>query len=381
LKIFLKEAYEESIVYAIYSWIIDYCLFYYEGKVNIQENSRTIVSIAVMILFLSSCQQIEKSSARETIFDRIISIPKKLVLDVPFLPPLCDTLPDLKKGFVDIENGKMYYEEEGYGIPLVLINGGPGGTHHGFHPYFSQIKDFAHIVYYDQRGTGKSSKDDTGKTYTIKQAVEDLESLRKALKIDRWVVVGWSYGGLLAQIYALTYPEHCRSLILIAAQSGVSESITEPIRDRMFISQAEESAINNIKQKSSEGKITGIQSLYNQHLAGDWKRQSYYKPTQEELIRKARYAWGPAQGFIESIRPESDTINLEGKFDDFEIPTLIIEGKWDMLWWNPDRAEVMRKNHPHAQVEVLEKSGHYIFADEPGKFFDILQNFLKKSNK
>ena len=341
-----------------------------------------VIGIVPLMLGAIGYKWFYQASARETIFDRIVTIPQKLVLDIPYLPPLCDELPGLKKGYAPIQDGKLYYEEEGKGIPLVLINGGPGNTHHGFHPYFSQLKGVARVIYYDQRGTGKSSTDATGKTYTVAQAVEDLESLRKALKIDKWVLLGWSYGGLLAQLYALAYPEHCAGLVLVAAQSGVSEPVTEPIRDRMFISQAEDDAINAIKQKYNESKITGVQSFYNQQLAGDWKRQSYYKPTQEELIRKVLYAWAPAPGFIETIRPESDAIkNLEGKFDAVTIPTLIFEGKWDLLWWNPDRAEVMRKNHPYAQVEVFEKSGHYIFADETHKLFALLRSFLKKLKK
>lgn len=342
-----------------------------------------VICVAIPLLFLTACDRTQESG-RETIFDKIINIEPK-ILDVPYLPPLCDEITDLKKGYVNVKDGKLYYEEEGQGIPMVLISGGPGGTHHGFHPYFSQLKGVARIIYYDQRGTGQSSKDDTAKTYTVNQAVEDLESLRKALKIDKWVLLGWSYGGLLAQLYALKYPRHCAGLVLVAAQSGVKEPITEPIRDRMFISQAEDDAINGIKKKYSEGKITGVQSFYNQQLAGDWKHQSYYKPTQEQLIRKALYSWAPAPRFIETIRPESDAMslegNLEGKFDDFTIPTLIFEGKWDLLWWNPNRAEVMRKNHPHAQIEIFDKSGHYIFADEPEKFFTLLGQFLEKAHK
>jgi proline iminopeptidase len=322
-----------------------------------------------------------KNSTRETIFDKIVSIPKELILDVPQLPSLCDEIKGLEKGFADVENGKLYYEEEGDGVPLVLINGGPGCTHQGFHPYFSRIKNVARIIYYDQRGTGKSSQDDTGKTYTIKQAVEDLESLRKALKIEKWAVLGWSYGGLLAQLYALQYPEHVSGLILGASNHNLPEAITKSEYEKrlqLFISQKEQEAIENIQKMASEGKLTTAQVIYNKLIAGDWKRQSYYKPTQEELIRKALYGWSPASGFEERMRSDSDKINLKGKFDDFEIPTLIIEGKWDLLWWNPDRAEVMRKNHPHAQVEIFEKSGHTIFADEPEKFFGLLRAFLEK---
>ncbi|GAF79104.1 unnamed protein product, partial [marine sediment metagenome] len=176
--------------------------------------SISLICVVALILAILSYKWFYKKPTRETIFDEIVNIPKDLVLDVPYLPPLCDEIAGLKKGYADVKNGKLYYEEEGKGIPIVLINGGPGGTHHSFHPYFSQLKDVARVIYYDQRGTGKSSKDDTGKTYTIKQAVEDLESLRKALKIDKWAVLGWSYGGLLAQCYALTYPNRCTAIIL-----------------------------------------------------------------------------------------------------------------------------------------------------------------------
>lgn len=320
---------------------------------------------------------------RETIFDKVVSIPKELMLDIPQLPPHCDQLPGLKKGFAAIKDGKLYYEEEGQGIPIVLISGGPGCTHHGFHPYFSQLKDIARIIYYDQRGIGKSSYDDTGKTYTIKQAVDDLESLRKTLKIKRWTVLGWSYGGLLAQCYALTYPDHCTGLILGASNHNLHEPMINPEEQRelMFISPAEQNAIERVQQQCSQGKLTTAQVIYNKYLAGDWKRYSYYKPTREALLQHAFYGWAPAPNFEELMRPDSDKIDLKGKFDDCTIPTLIVEAQWDLLWWNPNRAEVMRSNHPHARVEMFEKSGHMIFADEPEKFFSLLRNFLWKLSK
>lgn len=183
-------------------------------------NKRFFKSLSMFFLLLSMAFFYVTYTDRETVLDQVVSIPRQLVLDIPNLPPLCNEIADLKKGFIAVPDGKIYYEQEGQGLPLVLINGGPGGTHHFFHPYFSQLKDHAQIIYYDQRGTGKSSAGDTGKTYTIKQAVEDLESLRKALKLEKWVVLGSSYGGLLAQYYALTYPDRVAGLILVAALDG-----------------------------------------------------------------------------------------------------------------------------------------------------------------
>lgn len=322
-----------------------------------------------------------KNSVRETIFDRVVNIPKELILNIPKLPPLCDEIPDLKKGFVDVDNGgKLYYEQEGQGSPLILLNPGPGGPHHCFHPYFSQLKDNTRIIYYDARGTGKSSVDDTGKTYTIKQAVEDIESLRKALKIDKWAVLGWSFGGFLAQCYALTYPEHVTGLILVSSVAGLTNVNMKPSRSQMFVSKQETEAMHKIKSANNEGKLTQVQMLYNIILAGEWKHQGYYRPTPDEIARTALYEWSPAPGFNKIISDDRRKISLDGKFNDFGIPTLLCEAKWD-LSWDTDKAELIRKNHPKAQFEYFTKSGHAIFADEPEKFFSILKDFLEKSSK
>ncbi len=349
-------------------------------KINDLWSKGWYIIIPVCILALLGYLWLGRYARRETIFDRTVSIPKELVLNIAQIPPLCDEIAGLKKGFIDVKNGKLYYEEEGRGIPLVLINGGPGGTHHCFHPHFSQLKNIARVIYYDQRGTGNSSTDDTGKTYTIKQAVEDLESLRKALKIERWAVLGWSYGGLLAQCYALTYPEHVTGLILISSAYGHTNAKLKPGREHMFISQAERDAIRKIYHEESADALTLAQAVYNAHLAGDWKRQCYYKPRAEQFIRMALYEWKPAPGFRALICAEDDKINLDGKFNDFEVPTLLMEAKWD-LTWDTDKAAFMRKSHPHAQFDLFEKSGHAIFTDEPKKFFAVLSKFLEKSAK
>ncbi len=342
-----------------------------------------MLSVVVVVLTLSGCDWLGKRATQETVFDRIVNIPKEFVLDMPQLPPLCDVLPDIKKGFADILGGKLYYEEEGHGVPLVLINGGPGSTHHMFHPQFSRYKEFAHVIYYDQRGTGKAtSRDDTGKTYSLRQAIEDLESLRKALKLDQWFVLGQSYGGLLAQCYALTYPERVKGLILCSSLDGLKKvDAMKNNRQQEFISKEEQEAIKKVWAAKDAGKLTLAQAYYNASLAGDWKRNSYEKPAPEELIRTALYVWDPAPGFRELIFSDYEGFcGLDGKFDDFEIPTLIIEGKWDSNW-GTDKIEFMRKNHPHAQVEVFEKSGHGISSVEKDKFFDILRKFLEKADK
>jgi hypothetical protein len=84
------------------------------------KNISLTLAAATMLLTLPACNWFTKSDTRETIFDKVVSIPKELVLDIPYLPPLCDELPGLIKGYAAIKDGRLYYEEEGQGIPLIM---------------------------------------------------------------------------------------------------------------------------------------------------------------------------------------------------------------------------------------------------------------------
>jgi proline-specific peptidase len=276
---------------------------------------------------------------------------------------------EIEKAMIDIGGCYLYVEQEGEGIPLVLINGGPGGTHHGFHPHFSRAKTFARIIYYDQRGCGLSDYN-PGRGYTVDQAVDDLDRLRQALNIDQWVALGFSYGGLLAQCYSTKYPEHLKGLVLVGSSMGFYDSA--PSRDQQFISQQERNKLNQIRKAPG---LSTAQVIYNRHLNGDWKRQNYYRPSREDLAHVVLYEWIHDKSFRRSIGPTINKVDLEGAFKNCPIPTLILEGKWDMSW-SADKPQRFHKNHPHAKLVNFEESAHSIFEDEPEAFFTELQHFL-----
>ena len=70
------------------------------------------------------------------------------------------------------------------------------------------------------------------------------------------------------------------------------------------------------------------------------------------------------------------SIDFQGAFTECPIPTLIIEGTWD-LTWNTDKPEILYKNHPGSKLVMFEKSGHNPFEDEPDKFFPLLKEFIE----
>lgn len=163
------------------------------------------------------------SAVRESVLDRKVHLEKEWILDIPDVPRWCDLL-KVNQSRVSIGDCELYCEAEGLGPPIVLVNGGPGNTHHYFHPAFSVATNFSRVIYYDQRGCGRSDYK-PGAGYSSAQAVDDLDKLRVALKIERWIVIGHSYGGWIAQHYAVKYPDHLAGLVLVGAQT-VASSIT-----------------------------------------------------------------------------------------------------------------------------------------------------------
>ena len=298
---------------------------------------KTTFLMTVIIFTFYACQTEELK--RESVLDSISHIEDSIYYQLDSLPMLCDEL-SMNKQFIDIGDCKLYCETEGQGIPMVLINGGPGGTHHCFHPWFSKVKEDCRIVYYDQRGCGQSDFN-KGDGYTFKQAVDDLDKLRQNLGIEKWIVCGYSYGGALAQFYTASYPDNVLGMVMIGSSTMLNDERLNGTRQNDYISEEEKNKINEIYELRSKGEITLPQLLYNKGLNGDWKRQNVYKPTKEELLRVAYYEWVNDKGFNNAVNRSMDAYDFRHVFDNCPIPTLLCEGEWD-LTWNENKKYVLK---------------------------------------
>ncbi len=328
-------------------------------------------NMSILALVLLATGAALGEAPRETVLDRKVHV-EEGVLQVPDVAPLCDTL-GLEKRRIQVGGCQLYCETEGGGGPaLVLINGGPGGTHHCFHPYFGRASEFARVIYYDQRGCGQSDYA-KGSGYTIAQAVEDLDKVRQALGLDRWVLLGWSYGGALAQCYAVKHAERVAGLVLVGASPDALRLSLAPTRQFEALSGAER---EKIRKLSGNRALTLAQLTFNNHLNGDWKRQNFFKPTTEQLARMALYEWKHDPEFRNSISQDLRHIDLRGLFDGCPIPVLLMEGAQD-LTWGTDKPGKLQACFPGSKLILFERSAHGPFMDEPNLFFSALLDFLK----
>jgi len=109
----------------------------------------------------------------------------------------------------------LFERRVGHGPPAVVLHGGPGADHGYLLPGFDALAEGRELVYYDQRGGGRSpvSRD---VPVGWREQVADLDALREAWGLDRLVLVGYSWGGLLAQLYATEHPERVERLALVS---------------------------------------------------------------------------------------------------------------------------------------------------------------------
>src|SRR5690349_1773760 len=127
-----------------------------------------------------------------------------------------------QEGFVDGNGVMLYYLTFGRGEPLLILHGGPGASHDYFLPYLLPLARHHRLVFIDERGSGRSQPLENLSGYTIENMVEDVETVRQALNLGKISLLGHSYGGALAQAYALKYQRNLDHLILASTWSSTS---------------------------------------------------------------------------------------------------------------------------------------------------------------
>jgi proline iminopeptidase len=290
-----------------------------------------------------------------------------------------------KGAFAEVNGAKLWYHAEGKGPPLLIIPGGPGLSHRYLYPHFSALKDTHKVIYFDAFGRGRSDRAKKPEEYTIDRDVQDVEGLRKALKLEKVRLLGFSYGGMVAQTYALKHPKAVdRLMLVVAPHSGEMWADANANINRFLENQYPE--------------------LWEKMVAWRKKGGVTSDPQYQDLLGKAHpglfYFFNPKTAEDKEYKEALEEMNLEvysalcgkdgdvvlggdiAKFDHrkelhkIAAPTLIAAGRFDQGC--PPRWMVKYKEYmPKAKFEMFEKSGHFPQTEEPGRFFAVVRDFLK----
>ncbi len=249
-----------------------------------------------------------------------------------------------------------------------LVHGGPGTDHTSYKPAFSSLARNLQLVYFDHRGQGRSARGPK-ETYTLNNNVEDMEALRQYLGLDQIVVIGTSYGGMVALSYAVRYSQHVSHLIVIA--TAARYHFLQRAREILAVRGTEEQ--KRVAQRLWDGCFENEEQLREYFQVMGPMYSLKYDPYLSEQ------AW---KRVILSV----DAINVAfgGFLRDYDIldslhkitaPTLVIAGRHDWIC-PPEFSEEIAKAIPKAELRIFENSGHLIRVDEKEALLDAIASFL-----
>lgn len=297
---------------------------------------------------------------------------KKIFLLV-FLMVLGNTFAQIEGYSTNSDGSKTYYKTFGKGEPLLIINGGPGMNSNGFEDMAKTLAEKQETIIYDQRGTGKSKlKDLNSKTISMKIMADDIESLRKHLKIQKWNILGHSFGGMLGSYYATVYPNSINKLVL-SSSGGVDLTLlkTENLIERN-LTKAEKDSLNYWNTKIEKGDTSHETRLgRGRALAPAYVYDQKYVPIIAERLTQGNskingLLWEDMQKINFDCKP---------KLKSFKNPVLIIQGKQDVI--SNEIGELAHKTFPNSKLILLENCRHYGWLDAKEKYFSEVNSFLK----
>jgi proline iminopeptidase len=260
--------------------------------------------------------------------------------------------------------------------PVVFLHGGPGeGSQHFAALVGSEMESDLQIVYFDQRGSGRSERPWT-REYGIDVLVDDVEDLRKALGVEQIVVLGHSFGGLLALEYAASFPERVSHLILVSSLADIPGS-QRSVCDRL--ERLDSAAYARAMQQPLPGGLCNSFAAYSGTEAEQYARNSMYpNPRTGELVDSADSAGGlrntgELSRALFSI-PDLMTYRFDGH-DRLTIPSLVVAGRHDhQVGLAPQ--ERLAAELPNARLVILENGGHFPHVDDPQAFIAALRSFF-----
>jgi len=297
---------------------------------------------------------------------------KKIFLFV-FLIFLGRTFAQIEGYAKNNDSSLTYYKTFGKGEPLLIINGGPGMNSNGFEDMAKTLSQNQETIIYDQRGTGKSKLEKlNAKTISMQLMAEDIESLRKHLKIEKWNILGHSFGGMLASYYATVYPNSIDKLIL-SSSGGIDLTLLKtPNLIEAGLNQSQKDSLSYWNNKIEKGDTSYAARIgRGRAMAPAYVYDQKYAPIIAERLTQGN---SKINGLLWSDMQKMN-FDCKAKLENFKNPVLIIQGKEDII--SNEIGEIAHKTLPNSKLILLEHSRHYGWLDAREKFFSDINSFLK----
>jgi proline iminopeptidase len=271
----------------------------------------------------------------------------------------------------DGPGGRIYYEVTGVGsgAPLFVVNGGPGFDHTYLHAAtaWDILAKNRRVIFYDQRGDGRSDSLKPGQSCTLADQIADLEALRAHLGFDKVDLLGHSWGGYLSMAYAARHPEHIAHLLVV-------DSAAPRWADTLFLFDQIFPEISERRASYAFGDEMGDQTASDASIH-DYLTMLFYSQEKRDAFVAQMAPGAYHKEVFQAVIRDLPRFDLNPELYKFKFPVLVMTGRYDINV-APLVAYRIHKAIPGSRFMVFERSGHIPFYEEPEAFVRATEEFL-----
>jgi proline iminopeptidase len=290
-------------------------------------------------------------------------------------------LPAASEGYVRAGDARLFTRSVGSGPPLIVLHGGPDFDHAYLLPELDQLAAHARLVYYDQRGRGRSAIGVEPNDVSIASEIADLEALRRSLGVGAIGVLGHSWGGLLAMEYATRHPDRVTHLVVLStapASHGDWMGFREGLPAMRGPGDVERMREIAAGEAFRSGDIAAEAEYYRLHFSPTVRDARL----RARIVGRLRLHFDPTGVLL--ARAIEDRLYSETSDDagydllphlaGLDTPTLVLHAEHDFI--PLDVPTHIAETMPRARLTILPGVGHFSFIERPDLVEHEIARFL-----
>lgn len=245
---------------------------------------------------------------------------------------------------------------------MLLLHGGPGFDHSTLANIFEPLAADLQLVLIDHRGQGRSDGDDPAQ-WILDRWVPDIVEVCNQLELEHPVVLGQSFGGVVALAVAARYPELPSKLIVSSSLAKFRLDRALPMFERLggpHVREVAERHFRELTDATYEEFMRVCLPVYNPN------------PLRPEVLARTRLRPEVGNHFF---RTEGFTLDLFPELRNIRCPTLVLGGELDPITPVADSEDIAAAI-PHAELRIVEGAGHGVFRDKPDEALELIREFV-----
>ncbi len=293
-----------------------------------------------------------------------------------------------REGYVDVDGHRTWYgivgdeasERASGRFPLLLLHGGPGACHDYLESMAAIAATGRRVIFYDQQGCGNSDQPDDPARWTIEFYLRELDTVRRALGLERCHILGQSWGGMLLMEYLVTRPAGVVSATIASSPASMPMWIAGTGRQRAALPPE---VVATLERHEAAGTWddpayeAAVAVFYDRHLCRVVPNPEYVTRSFGKLARNPqvyRTMNGPTEFHVVGTLKGWEVLSRLGAIEE---PVLLTSGRHDEA--TPDQMAEIMTRLPQAEWVLFESSGHLAHAEEPDRYMAVVGDFLARA--